>query len=236
MTGLEPRDRMNRTQTPVDADIEYPESDGKPMGETDLHRNWMMRLYDMLHYHYRNEQVYIASDLLLYYEEGDVRKFIVPDIFVVKDSDPGFRRTFRTWDEGRIPNTVIEVTSKSTRREDELFKPYRYEMIGVRELFLYDPTGDYLTPRLHGYRLQSDGYARIEPDSADVLESDELDLQFSLQSGELILRDRSTGHVLPTEAEAERTARDAERTAREAAEAEVQQLREQLKRLGESGA
>lgn len=227
---------MSRMQTPVDTDIEYPESDGKPMGETDLHRNWMMRLYDMLHYHFRNEQVYVASDLLLYYQEGEVQKFLVPDIFVVKDSEPEFRRTFRTWDEGRIPNTVIEVTSKSTRREDELFKPYRYEMIGVCELFLYDPTGDYLKPRLQGYRLQDHGYARIEPDSTGALESDELDLQLSLNSSDLILRDRSTGHVLLTEAEAERTAREAERTAREAAEAEVQHLREQLKRLGGSGA
>jgi Uma2 family endonuclease len=227
---------MSRIQSPPVADIEYPESDGKPMGETDLHRNWMMRLYDMLHYHFRNERVYVASDLLLYYEEGEVQKFIVPDIFVVKDSEPEFRRTFRTWDEGRIPNMVIEVTSKSTRREDELFKPHRYEMIGVPELFLYDPTGDYLTPRLQGYRLQNDGYARIEPDSADGLESEELGLQLSLKSSDLILRDRSTGNVLPTEAEAERTAREAERAAREAAEAEVQRLREQLKRLGGSEA
>lgn len=222
-------------ETPPDGDIEYPESDGKPMGETDLHRNWMMRLYDMLHYHFRDQQVYVGSDLLLYFEEGDVRKFIVPDLFVVKDSDPGFRRTFRTWDEGRIPNIVIEVTSKWTRREDELFKPYRYEMIGVRELFLYDPTGDYLQTGLQGYRLLDDGYARIEPDQAGALDSNELDLQFSLESGDLILRDRSSGDTLPTEAEAERSGREAERSGREAAEEEVRRLREQLKRLGGDG-
>ena len=223
--GGEQSERMSRIQTPPDTDIEYPESDGKPMGETDLHRNWMRRLYDMLHYHFRNEQVYIASDLLLYYEEGDVRKFVVPDIFVVKDSDRGFRRTFRTWDEGRIPNFIIEVTSKWTRTEDEMYKPHRYEMIGVRELFLYDSTGDYLKTRLQGFRLEHDGYVRIEPGSSGVLESEELDLQLSLESGDLILRDRATGNVLPTEAEAERAAR-------EAAEEEVRRLREELKRLG----
>ncbi len=27
-------------------DIEYPESDGKPMGETDLHRDWMVRILE----------------------------------------------------------------------------------------------------------------------------------------------------------------------------------------------
>jgi hypothetical protein len=35
------------------AEIEYPETDGKPMGETDVHRLWMIRLYDLLKHRYR---------------------------------------------------------------------------------------------------------------------------------------------------------------------------------------
>jgi hypothetical protein len=29
-------------------EVEYPESDGKPMGETDLDRAWMNRIYELL--------------------------------------------------------------------------------------------------------------------------------------------------------------------------------------------
>ena len=81
--------------------IEYPESDGEPMGETDLHRDWMVRILEILRQRYRGQRVYIASDLLVYYEEGNPAKFIVPDDFIVLDCDPGRRRTFKTrWSSG----------------------------------------------------------------------------------------------------------------------------------------
>jgi hypothetical protein len=79
-------------ETPCDVD--YPESDGKPMAESDLHRRWMIRIYDLLSYRYRGQQVYVGSDLLLYYTEGLPHDFVVPDDFVVLDCDPGERRTF----------------------------------------------------------------------------------------------------------------------------------------------
>ena len=34
-------------------EVEYPETDGRPMGETDLHREWMQRIIDLLKYRYR---------------------------------------------------------------------------------------------------------------------------------------------------------------------------------------
>ncbi|MBP88189.1 MAG: hypothetical protein CMJ64_15975 [Planctomycetaceae bacterium] len=100
-------------------EIEYPESDGKPMGETDLHRNWMVRIIDIMQHRYRGQQVYVSGDLLLYYEEGNPKKFFVPDAFVVLDCKPGLRRTFKVWEEERIPSTIFEVTSRSTKSEDE---------------------------------------------------------------------------------------------------------------------
>jgi Uma2 family endonuclease len=95
-------------------EVVYPESDGKPMGETDLRRMWMIRIYDLLKYRYRDQQVYVGSDLLVYYENGNPLKYLVPDVFVVKDCAPGPRRTFRTWEEERVPDVVFEVTSRAT--------------------------------------------------------------------------------------------------------------------------
>lgn len=226
-------------------EVEYPESDGQPMGETDVHRAWMIRIYDLLKYRYRNDRVYVGSDLLLYYVEGVPRKYIVPDDFVVLDSNPDYRRVFKTWEERRVPNVVFEVTSKYTRREDEQFKPKTYAEIGVKELFLYDPTSDYLNPPLQGFRLEAAGQVRIVEDAAGALECRELGLVLRLKGRRLILEDRSTGQPLLTEAESERAKRKIARAntkkaraaaeeaqaAAEAAEARARSLEEELNRL-----
>jgi Uma2 family endonuclease len=146
-------------------EIEYPESDGQPMGETDLHRDWMFRIIELLKHRYRGQHVYVTGDLLLYYEEGKPSHFVVPDAMVVKDCDPGRRPIFKVWEEGRVPCTVFETTSRSTKREDSIDKPQLYERLGIPEYFLYDPTADYLQPPLQGNRLTGTGYVRIEPDA-----------------------------------------------------------------------
>ena len=126
---------------------------------------------------------------------------------------------------------------RAARREDELFKPKTYAEIGVKELFLFDPTNDYLNPPLQGYRLEASGQVRLAMDASGALECQELGLFLRLQGRRLILEDRTTGRPLRTEAEAEHEAREAaesnaeaaEARARAAIEAEVNQLREQLR-------
>jgi Uma2 family endonuclease len=203
--------------------IVYPESDGKPMGETDVHIDWMIRIRDILKYRYRGQRVYVASNLLVYYEEGRPNKYVVPDDFVVLDCDPGQRRTFRIWEEKRTPDVVFEVTSASTKREDERVKPKVYARMGVQELFLYDPTAEYLKPALQGFRLLDDEYSVIEPDVSGVLRCNALDIGLRLQSRDLLLIDLESGKLLPSEAEAAESARHMEKAARETAEAARQQ-------------
>jgi len=196
--------------------VQYPESDGQPMGETDLHRDWMIRILDILRYRYRGQRVYVASDLLVYYVEGVPRKFVVPDDFVVLDCDPDRRRVFKTWEEGRVPDVVFEVTSRSTRREDESFKPQVYEQLGVREYFLYDPSSEYLHPALQGYRHRGrEGFVAIGADPGGGLASETLGIVLQLDHEQLVMCDRETGAALMTEAEAERAAKEAERAAKE---------------------
>jgi Uma2 family endonuclease len=234
-------------------DIEYPETDGRPMGETDLHRDWMVRIIDLLKHRYRGQQVYVTGDLLLYYEEGDPSRYIVPDAMVVKDCDPGRRRVFKLWEENRLPCVVFETTSKYTKREDSSYKPQLYERLRIREYFLYDPTADYLRPPLQGYRLTGNRYVPIEADAGGRFLCQELGLWLQLEEGELAMYDCDSGRRLLTEVEAEhaafeaqyaaleaeraaheaeRAAHEAERAAREAAEAEVLRLRNLLKKQG----
>lgn len=197
---------MQRVARP--REIYYPESDGKPMGETDLHRWWMIHIYDVLKWRYRDQQVYVGSDLLLYYVAGDPKKFVVPDDFVVLDCDPGKRRTFQIWSEQRVPNVVIEVTSRKTKRHDQLVKPSVYAQIGVRELFLYDPTLDYLMTPLQGFRLDHDQYLPIKGNSTGALECQELGIHLCLDRERLVMQDAGTGQTLLSEAESARKERD----------------------------
>lgn len=113
--------------------IEYPESDGNPMGETDTHRRWMIRLFNFLEQRYRNQKVYLASDLLVYFESGQPTRFIVPDVFVTFDCEPGDRRVFKTWEEERVPDVVFEVTSRGTSSTDIIDKPQIYERMELQK-------------------------------------------------------------------------------------------------------
>lgn len=208
--------------------IDYPESDGKPMGETDLHRDWMIRILEIFRYRYRGERVYTASDLLLYYEEGQPTKFVVPDNFVVLDCEPGRRRIFKTWNEGKVPDVIFEVTSRGTSSVDIIDKPVLYERIGVKEYFLYDPTSSYLTPALQGYRLTNGVYVEI-PKRSGRLTCETLGIDLRLQGDNLVMIDSASGETLLPAAEAEALLKDRERRLKE----EERSLKEQERSLKE---
>ena len=134
--------------------IEYPESDGKPVGETDVHRREILHTIETLERHFRDApDIYVSGNLMFYYEEGNPSAVVSPDVFVVKGVRKGLRRTYKLWEEGVAPCVVIEMTSRSTRLEDKGNKRALYALLGVREYFLFDPLGEYLKPPLQGFTL-----------------------------------------------------------------------------------
>lgn len=142
---------------------EYPTSDGKPMAETDFHRNLMLDLIETLKAHFAAKpKVYVSGNLLIYYEPGNKRKHVSPDVFVVPGVPKKERLYYLTWEEGKNPAFVIEVTSSSTKREDKAkkFALYR-DVLNVTEYFLFDPFGEYLKPQLQGYCLRNGDYIPI---------------------------------------------------------------------------
>jgi Uma2 family endonuclease len=195
--------------------IYYPESDGKPMAETDTHRDQMTDLILTLKDFYHDApDVYVSGNLLIYYEEGNIHKRVAPDVFVVKGVPKHERRTYLIWEEGKGPDLVIEVTSKKTRFEDQQRKRELYEQVlQVSEYFLYDPTEDYLHPPLQGYRLTRGGYHPI-PLKSGRLRSRELGLELGVKEGRLRLHDPQAGQWLLTPAEQAAARRQAEQQAR----------------------
>ena len=74
---------MSRLVRPPVA-IDYPSSDGKPLAENDLQLHAIFYAFGALRLHYAERaDVYVSSDLLIYYEEGNPRVSVAPDTFVV---------------------------------------------------------------------------------------------------------------------------------------------------------
>lgn len=184
--------------------IEYPESDGKPMAETDIHRDVMFDLIERLKARYADrDDVYVSGNLLVYYVEGKPKKCLSPDCFVVFGVPAGRRRTYKTWEEGAIPAVVFEATSRKTKAEDTGKKFQIYQDVWkVPELFLFDPTQDYLETPLMGYRLGRGGYKPIRP-TRGRLTSSELGITLEVNETRLVLRDEPSGLELLRAGEAE---------------------------------
>lgn len=181
----------------------YPDTDGFSMVESDLHYIATKHLYGALSHWYRQrDDVYVAANMFLYYEEGCPVKNRGPDIMVAKGvRGKHARRSFRTWEEGVVPAVIIEVTSMSTQREDDLIKPRVYADIGVKEYFMFDPFAEYLENRLRGLQLVDEEYELMPADEVCGIQSLELGLRLIPEDELLRLVDPETGKSLPTEEE-----------------------------------
>lgn len=204
----------NLTSSPPVRELLYPESDGQPLGETDLHRDLMTDLLFALKWFLANVRAYVAGNLFVYYEQGNPKEFVAPDVFVVLGREQRRRRTYKVWEEGgRVPDVIIEVTSRATRAADRTTKPKLYARLGVQEYFLFDPYGDYLVPQLQGYRLVNGIYEQIE---TFPIRSTLLGLELRVEDQTLRLYNASTGERLPISDEEVLARRAAEAAQREA--------------------
>jgi Uma2 family endonuclease len=133
------------------------------MAETDDHRDLMLELIETLRAYYQGSpRVYVSGNLLVFYVPGDKRRHLSPDVFVVRRIPKHNRENYLIWEEGKAPEVVIELTSKTTKKEDlgKKFTLYR-DALQVREYYLFDPHRDYLQPPLQGYRLAKGEYVPI---------------------------------------------------------------------------
>lgn len=206
---------ISYSQPPIQ--IEYPDEDGKPMAESDQARNYLLYGVEVLRMYFRERaDVYVSGNLFIYYEEGNQSSVISPDVFVVFGVEKRDRRSYKTWEEGdKTPDFVLEITSKSTRSQDQGAKKGIYSFLGVREYFQYDPTGDYLNPRLQGLHLVEANYfpcsTTVLPDDITSIFSEVLGLELRLlPSGELRFYDPVTGRRLLTYEESEQARIEAE--------------------------
>lgn len=228
---------MPKALTETADELLYPESDGQPMGETDWHIWALILLFEGLHDCFKDQaDVFVGSDMFLYYVEGDPSKNTAPDAMVVKGVAKAkeFRRTFKTWVEKAVPCAVFEISSGDTWKKDLVDKRLLYERLKVAEYFVFDPEARYIKPPLRGFRLRGGKYQPLTPAADGSLTSKELGLRLVAESFMLRLIDARTGKPILTPQEQKQRA-DQEKQRADALEAELARLRsEQGKRRGKN--
>ncbi len=142
-------------------------------------------------------------------------------------------------EQGKPPDFVLEVASKTTGSIDANEKRSDYANLGIEEYWRFDETGQYHGSRLAGDRLVGRKYEPVEIEELgdDSLQgySRVLNIHLRWEYGALNFYDPSTGHPIDTFV-AERKARfaaearaDIEWERAETAEARVRELENQLR-------
>mgnify|MGYP002278498159 CR=1 FL=1 len=153
---------------------DLPYSDGLPM-ESQKHVMQLQLLMDTLKEHYKDQNVYVGGNMFVYFSPDQVKTedFKGPDFFVALNVTNRLRKSWVVWEEGKGPDLVIELLSKSTKKIDQNEKKWIYQdKLKVSEYFWYDPwTGEWA-----GFRLTEGAYESIQEDQDNHLISRKLNL------------------------------------------------------------
>ncbi len=177
---------MVRSSSPIDEmEIEYPETDGQPIGGNTLEFEWITtsKFGIEILFHHR-EDVFVAGDLLWYPVRGDIKERAASDTFVVFGRQKEHRSSYIQHREAGIaPQVVFEVRSPSNDDAEMDLKLDFYDRHGLEEYYNYDPERG----TLEGYR-RPEAQGTLEP----ILEirgwiSPRLGIRFGIDEGELEL-------------------------------------------------
>jgi Uma2 family endonuclease len=224
---------------PPPGEDELPYDDGEPM-ETDRHRKQMGVLIEPIELEWQGrDDFYVGGNMAVYFSQLQVKKndFRGPDVFVVLDTVRRERKSWVVWQEGRMPDVVIELLSPTTEDVDRGEKMRVYaKVLRVTHYYLFDP----IDGRLEGYTLDPVklDYTRMPPLPNGDLPCPRLGLCLGIRRGVhhgieadwLRWLDKS-GRILPTDEEQARTAQDQARAADERAADAERKLAEALAEL-----
>ncbi len=118
--------------------------------------------------HFEGRPVQVSADLPLWYvrfgrDRRPRRRHVSPDVLVTLDVEPRHDLDKQVvWEVGKAPDFVLEVLWPSTWRRDLTAKKRIYELIGVREYFVFDATGRCPPPPLRGFALSGGAYRPVQ--------------------------------------------------------------------------
>lgn len=184
-------------------DVFYPESDRKPIAETDLQYQWIVTIKENLDTLLTD--AYVGADLFWYPVQGNPREVLAPDTMVAFGRPKGPRGSYKQWEEDDIaPRVVFEILSPSNTPAEMARKRKFYRRHGVEEYYEFDPesnelsvfvrTGDFFaelaevngwTSPLLGVRFELDeaGLRLFKPNGERFLTFKELSEAFEAERG-----------------------------------------------------
>ena len=162
---------------------------------------------------------------------------VYPDLLVAFDADPALysaQNGYVISEQGKPPDFVLEVASRSTGRRDTVEKRVIYAERGIPEYWRFDETGEFHGVRLAGDRLVGGGYEPIPvdelPDGSLQGHSAVLNVDLRWSGGQLHWHDPATGEHIATFL-SERQARIQAEARAQQAEARSRDLENQLRQL-----
>ncbi len=216
---------------PREADLP---SEGTKM-ESSLHALQLRLLVSILEWHWRDRHdFFIGDNLTIFFslEQTKTRDFRGPDFFLVTGVEPRHRKSWVIWEEGKLPELIIELLSDSTASADRGLKKDIYEQrFHTPEYFWFSPeTGEF-----KGFRLNAARYEEIQPNEQGWRWSNVLGLFLGVHDG-LLKYFTAQGGLLPTPEEAAQQAAQRAEAETQRAEAETQRAEAETQRAAKLAA
>lgn len=211
--------------------VEYPESDGEPMGDNTLQIDVILTIFSILRYWFRNrtDEVLVAGNHFWYPVKGDPKIRAAPDAMVVFGRPQHHRSSYRQFDEdGIAPQVVFEILSPGNTALEMLDKLRFYDRYGVVEYHVFDPP----TGELRGWIRPQGGQLTARTED-DVLASPLLGLTLVGRPEQLVVLDPDGNELLDDLAT--RISNDRLAAERDAAIQEVERLRAEISLLRGKG-
>ena len=147
----------------------------------------------------------IGDRYLAPFPTRDLTGIRYPDLLIAFDVDPeAFRRSnaYIISEQGKPPDFVLEIASRSTGRVDVTDKRDTYAALGIPEYWRFDETGAFHGDKLAGDRLEQGTYRSIPIATLEegVLQgySRVLDMDLRWEAGQLKWHDPETGRHIDT--------------------------------------
>ena len=172
------------------------------MAETDFHAKLLTDLRFALEMFFaEREDVYVTGNIMFYYAEGEPKEVISPDVMVCFGIPKGNRRSYKTWEENDVvPSVIIEISSRGTWKKDRVKKHLLYEMLGVKEYFIFNPLDLKLEFPFQAFRLKNGEFVSVKIENQRV-KSEVLKLDLVIKDNTLRLYNPKTNEFLKTTAE-----------------------------------
>ncbi len=194
--------------------VYYPAEEERPVPLSERALRLMYYLFQALSHIFRDDpMVHVGGDQFIYWEPGNIRKRVAPDVYVIRGvpKEPP-RAVIRIWEEA-VPSLVVEVSSTASRKQDRERKLRLYQNDHrCPEYLIWDDD----TAELLFYRLEEGRYEPQSPQIGGRFYCQELGVWFGPDPDVLVRVFGPDGEPVPTF---------------EALAAENERLRTELERL-----